>query len=79
MVEPINTGAARLSPQSITQTTADAQGAQAGGKTVAGDTVEITITAQVKNLKQQGQSINEIALQLGMDSKTVTFLLGEDA
>jgi hypothetical protein len=36
------------------------------------DTVELSQAAQAQLLRQQGQSIPEIAMQLGLDIKTVT-------
>lgn len=41
------------------------------------DTVELSLTAQIRNLKMQGQSLNQIAFALGLDSKTVASYLGE--
>ncbi len=41
-----------------------------------GDTVRISLSAQVKNLKAQGQTISQIANQLGLDAKTVAGYLG---
>jgi hypothetical protein len=82
MVDPISTstaGTVRLTPQPGTTSTENVQNAVASAKTGTGDTVELTITAQIKNLRQQGQNVNEIALQLGMDTRTISFLLGEDA
>ncbi len=44
-----------------------------------GDTVELSLTAQIRNLKLQGQSLNQIAFALGLDTKTVASYLGEPA
>jgi hypothetical protein len=41
------------------------------------DTVELSLTAQIRNLKLQGQSLNQIAFALGLDAKTVASYLGE--
>ena len=44
-------------------------------KSRAADSVDISVAAQAKLLKSQGQSINAIASQLGLDVKTVTSYL----
>jgi len=41
------------------------------------DSVELSLTAQIRNLKLQGQSLNQIAIALGLDTKTVESYLGE--
>ena len=41
------------------------------------DSVELSLTAQIRNLKLQGQSLNQIAFALGLDTKTVASYLGE--
>jgi hypothetical protein len=82
MVEPISTssaGTTRLTQQPGAQSADSVQNATSSAKTGTGDTVELTITAQIKNLRQKGQNVSEIALQLGMDTRTVSFLLGKDA
>lgn len=40
------------------------------------DTVEISIPAQARQLKQEGQSINEIAYKLSLSVETVSQYLG---
>ena len=51
----------------------------ATGKIATGDSVEISVLAQIKSMKDQGQTISEIALQMGLDTKTVaSYLPGED-
>jgi len=48
------------------------------GNANAGDSVEISVSAQIKSMKDQGQTITEIAMQMGLDSKTVaSYLPGE--
>jgi hypothetical protein len=55
-----------------------AEKAQQTVQTAAADSVEISLSAQVKSLKQQGQSVPEIAMTLGLDARTVATYLGED-
>ncbi len=43
------------------------------------DSVELSLTAQIRSLKLQGQSLNQIAFALGLDTKTVASYLGETA
>lgn len=41
-----------------------------------GDTVKLSLAAQVRLLKRQGENISQIASQMGMDVKTVNSYLG---
>ena len=43
------------------------------------DSVELSLTAQIRSLNLQGQSLGQIALYLGLDTKTVASYLGETA
>ena len=46
-------------------------------KAPASDSVEISVSAQVKSLQKQGDTVQEIALHLGMDPARVAVYLGE--
>jgi hypothetical protein len=43
------------------------------------DTVELTGAALARSLKQQGQTVAQIALKMGLDAKTVVSYLGTAA
>ena len=43
------------------------------------DSVELSLTAQIRSLKLQGQSLSQIAIALGLDTSTVASYLGETA
>jgi hypothetical protein len=51
----------------------------AAPKTETTDSVEISMSAQIKSLKKQGENIEEIATQLGLEVKRVAIYLGEKA
>jgi hypothetical protein len=44
-----------------------------------GDTVELSKTAQIRLLKHQGETVEQIAARLGLDVKTVNSYLGAPA
>jgi len=80
-MEPISTNLSstvNLSQPSTAQSAAGTQEASPVVKAGKGDTIELTITAQIMDLQRQGRNVREIAQQLGMDPRTVQFLLGEN-
>jgi hypothetical protein len=83
MVEPVSTNltsTVKLTQASTVPAAASAQ-PQATPVVKAGqaDTIELTITARIRALQKQGQDIQEIAMQLGMDPRTIEFLMGDQA
>jgi hypothetical protein len=79
MVEPVSTNIASTVKltQASTAPTAQPEPAHVV-KAGQADTIELTITARIKALQKQGRDVQEIAMQLGMDPRTIEFLMGDN-
>ena len=74
------TGVSSSVPQTSTQGVAQPRTNQSEQKSAAvrhqAVTVELSKAAQVRSLKRSGQTIAQIALNMGLDAKTVNNYLG---
>jgi len=77
MVNPISSNNAAMNKiaaadQAIAKATVQAEGSRAKTDTPRVDVVKISHSAQAKAMKQEGLTIPQIAIKLGLDVKTVT-------
>ena len=77
MINPISSNNAAVNKlaaadQAIAKAPVPAEGTQAKTDSQKLDVVEISHSAQAKVLKQEGLTIPQIAIKLGLDVKTVT-------